>query len=271
MKLSSDSASKLSEKIGGFLRVNFGGFVPVSTVDWRGRSVCTVFLRGCPVRCHYCHNLALQSGKDVRDTEEVLDMIRSSRMIISGVIFSGGEPTLQKDALIELAGGCREMGLNIGVQTNGVFPETLRALIERGLLDLVHLDIKTRWEHYPHLFRVGPEVTDHVRESLNLCMQANEDGRLNELQVVVTLFPGREDDVYHIAKEIGDHDLVLNQGVEGTIPPLSFAELKKIADKLRRPVRIRTREDGEVAYVDNRIIIADSIVLTDILQARRTY
>ena len=243
----------------------------MSTVDWRCRSVCTVFLRGCPVRCHYCHNLALQSGKDVRDTEEVLDMIRSSRMIISGVIFSGGEPTLQKDALIELAEGCREMGLKIGVQTNGVFPETLRALIERGLLDLVHLDIKTRWEHYPHLFRVGPEVTDHVRESLNLCMQANEDGRLNELQVVVTLFPGREDDVYHIAKEIGDHDLVLNQGVEGTIPPLSFADLKKIADKLRRPVRIRTREDGEVAYVDNRIIIADSMVLTDILQARRTY
>ena len=114
-------------------------------------------------------------------------------------------------------------------------------------------------------------MTDHVRESLNLCMQANEDGRLNELQVVVTLFPGREDDVYHIAKEIGDHDLVLNQGVEGTIPPLSFADLKKIADKLRRPVRIRTREDGEVAYVDNRIIIADSMVLTDILQARRTY
>ena len=98
----------------------------MSTVDWRGRSVCTVFLRGCPVRCHYCHNLALQSGKDVRDTEEVLDMIRSSRMIISGVIFSGGEPTLQKDALIELAEGCREMGLKIGVQTNGVFPETLR-------------------------------------------------------------------------------------------------------------------------------------------------
>jgi len=253
------------------LRVNFGGFVPVSTVDWRGRSVCTVFLRGCPVRCHYCHNLALQSGQDFRDTTEVLDMIRSSRMIISGVIFSGGEPTMQKDALIALAEGCREVGLKIGVQTNGVFPETIRALIERGLLDLVHMDIKTRWEHYPHLFRVGPEVTNHVRESLSMCMKAHEEGHLDEFQVVVTLFPGREDDVYYIAKEIGDHVLVLNQGVEGTIPPLNFGELKKIADKLRRPVKIRTREDGEVDYVDNRIIIADSIVLTDILQARRTY
>ena len=198
-------------------------------------------------------------------------MIRSSRMIISGVIFSGGEPTMQKDALIALADGCHTMGLKVGVQTNGVFPETLRALIERGLLDLVHMDIKTRWDHYPHLFRVGPEVTAHVRESLNLCMEANEDGRLKEFQVVVTLFPGREDDVYYIAKEIGDHDLVLNQGVEGSIPPLKFDEMKKIADKLRRPVKIRTREDGEVAYVDNRIIIADSIVLTDILQARRKY
>ena len=88
------------------------------------------------MRCHYCHNLPLQSGRDIRDVQEILDMIRSSRMIISGVIFSGGEPTMQKDALIALADGCHTMGLKVGVQTNGVFPETLRALIERGLLDL---------------------------------------------------------------------------------------------------------------------------------------
>ncbi len=33
--------------------VNFGGFVPLSTVDWHGRAVCTVFFRGCSARCFY--------------------------------------------------------------------------------------------------------------------------------------------------------------------------------------------------------------------------
>ncbi|PKG32815.1 MAG: ribonucleoside-triphosphate reductase activating protein, partial [Methanoregula sp.] len=32
------------------MRVNFGGFVPISTTDWRGHAVCTIFLRGCPLR-----------------------------------------------------------------------------------------------------------------------------------------------------------------------------------------------------------------------------
>ncbi|HET6580251.1 MAG TPA: ribonucleoside-triphosphate reductase activating protein, partial [Methanoregula sp.] len=31
--------------------MNFGGFIPLSTIDWRGRAVCTVFFRGCPIRC----------------------------------------------------------------------------------------------------------------------------------------------------------------------------------------------------------------------------
>ncbi|MFA5395045.1 MAG: anaerobic ribonucleoside-triphosphate reductase activating protein [Methanomicrobiales archaeon] len=253
------------------MNINFGGFVPLSTVDWRGRSVCTVFLRGCPVHCHYCHNVELQGGADSRTTEEILDLIQSSRMLISGVIFSGGEPTMQKDALIALAEGCRAMGLRVGVQTNGVFPETLEALISRSLLDLVHLDIKTRWEHYPKLLKVKPEVTEKVQRSLALCCEAHKNGTLSEFQVVVTLFPGREDDVAYISREAPDVDFVLNQGVTGDITPMSFYELKSLADKIQRPVRIRTREDGEVTYKNGQIIIADSIVLTDILQARRKY
>ena len=208
---------------------------------------------------------------DPRPVDEILDMIHSSRMLISGVIFSGGEPTMQKDALIALAEGCRAMDLKVGIQTNGVFPETLEALIERSLIDLVHLDIKTRWEHYPQLLKVKPEVTAKVQRSLSLCREAYLSGELPEFQVVVTLFPGREDDVAHISRAAPDVDFVLNQGVSGDLIPLSFNELKSLADKIQRPVRIRTRDDGEVTYKNGQIIIADSFVLTDILQARRKY
>ena len=85
----------------------------------------------------------------------------------------------------------------------------------------------------------------------------------------MTLFPGHEDDVPYIAKEAEGIDLVLQQGVYGEIEPLSFDVLKDLAADLGRPVRIRTREDGEVTYDNNRIIVADSIVFTDIRQARR--
>jgi pyruvate formate lyase activating enzyme len=45
------------------MKVNFGGIVPLSTVDWLGRAAMVVFLRGCPLRCPHCHNQMLQSGE----------------------------------------------------------------------------------------------------------------------------------------------------------------------------------------------------------------
>ena len=249
--------------------VNFGGFVPLSTVDWRGRSVCTVFLRGCPVHCFYCHNREIQNGTDWRTTDEILGLIQKSALMVSGVIFSGGEPTMQKEPLVTMARGVKKMGLLVGIQTNGAFPETAKALLDENLLDLVHLDIKTRWEQYPRLLKVKQPVVDNIRTSLALYKEAYFDGRLPSFEIVVTLFRGHEEDVPYIAEEAEGIDLVLQQGVYGEIEPLSFDALKDLAADLGRPVRIRTREDGEVTYDKNRIIVADSMVLTDIRQLRR--
>ena len=251
------------------MNINFGGFVPLSTVDWRGRAVCTIFFRGCPVRCYYCHNRDIQTGEDLHDIDEIEDLIKESRLVISGVIFSGGEATMQKDAILELARRCKKMGLAVGVQTNGAFPDTLEAMIDEGVVDLVHLDIKTRWEHYPRMLKVGPEVVSRIKRSLELCREAYENKKLPELQIIITVFPGREEDVDYISRETKGLNLVLQQGVWGSIPPLEFEDLKKIADKIKRPVCIRTREDGEVLYDRNQIIIGNSMVLTDIDQARR--
>ena len=51
---------------------------------------------------------------------------------------------MQKDALIALARKAKGMGLAVGVQTNGVYPETLDALIREHIVDRVALDIKAR-------------------------------------------------------------------------------------------------------------------------------
>jgi pyruvate formate lyase activating enzyme len=232
------------------IKLNFGGFVPLSTVDWRGRSVCAVFFRGCPVRCTYCQNSSILSGKDERELEEVTDMIRGSLLAISGVVFSGGEPTMQKDALVELAKAAREMGLQVGVHTNGVFPGTLDALIRGRLVDYVALDIKARWARYNNLLR-GNYVKD-VQKSLALCRDAHERGHLPEFEVVITLFRGYDDEVSAIAGEAGSVDIILQQGVTGDVRPLSEPEMKKIADTLSRSVKIRTREGGEILYEGDR-------------------
>ncbi|MFA6363871.1 anaerobic ribonucleoside-triphosphate reductase activating protein [Methanoregula sp.] len=235
---------------GDAIQLNYGGFVPLSTVDWRGRSVCTVFFRGCPVRCTYCQNAMILTGQDFREIDEVVALIKGSKLAISGVVFSGGEPTLQKDALVTLARAARNLGLATGIQTNGVFPDTLETLIKERLLDRVALDIKARWARYNNL--LGGNYVKNVQRSLALCTEAHISGALPEFQVVVTLFRGYDDEVAIIASETGDIDLVLQQGVTESVPPLSEKELKKIADGLSRRVLIRTRESGEIVYESDR-------------------
>jgi pyruvate formate lyase activating enzyme len=212
--------------------------------------VCTVFFRGCPVRCTYCQNSSILSGKDERDLDEIIAMIKGSLLAISGVVFSGGEPTMQKDALIALARAAKGLGLAVGVQTNGVFPATLDALIREQLVDRVALDIKARWARYNNLLK-GNYVKD-VQKSLALCREAHESGRLPEFEVVITLFRGYDDEVSTIAGEVGKTDLVLQQGVTEKVSPFSEDEMKKIADTLARSVRIRTREGGEIVYEGDR-------------------
>jgi pyruvate formate lyase activating enzyme len=235
---------------GDAIQLNFGGFIPLSTVDWRGRSVCTVFFRGCPVRCTYCQNAAILAGEDFRDIEEVISLINGSKLATSGVVFSGGEPTMQKDALVALARAARHLGLATGLQTNGVFPDTLEALIGDRLLDRVALDIKARWARYNNL--LGGNYVKNVQRSLDLCTEALRNGALSEFQIVITLFRGYDDEVAIIAAESGDVDLVLQQGVTERVPPLSEKELKSIADGIPRRVLIRTREGGEIVYESDR-------------------
>jgi pyruvate formate lyase activating enzyme len=177
-------------------------------------------------------------------------MIRGSRLAVSGIIFSGGEPTMQKDALVALCRAARKLGLATGVHTNGVFPATLEALLQEQLIDHVALDIKARWARYNNLLK-GNYVED-VQRSLALCKEAHGQGRLPEFEVVITLFRGYEDEVPVIAAEAGEVDLVLQQGVTGEVRPLSETEMKEIADRLARGVRIRTREGGEMVYESDR-------------------
>jgi pyruvate formate lyase activating enzyme len=239
--------------------LNFGGFVPLSTVDWRGRAVCTVFFRGCSARCFYCHNQHLQRGENRVSTDYIMGLIEENKLLISGVVFSGGECTEQPEPLRRLAEDCRGQGLKVAIHTNGAFPEHVPRLI--GEVDKVSLDIKAAWPHYY-------EVTDlncarHVQASLARYRDAHTAGTLPEFEIVHTVIRGHEAEVPAVAAAAEGVDLVLQQGIWGREPPLTLAEFQALADQLPRPVRIRAKEIGEVLYRDGVFTVAGSIKVTD--------
>jgi pyruvate formate lyase activating enzyme len=256
------------------MMVNYGGCVDLSTKDWPGRAVCTVFFRGCPLRCSYCHNATIQTGNDERDTTELLEKIDAASLVVSGIIFSGGEPTMQPGPLLSLARAAKERGLAVGIQTNGFFPDTIASLLEEKLVDRIALDYKTRWEGFSarqkgYTAASPADYTRQVRRSIELCEEARMAGTLPEFEIVLTVFPGNEEEVVGIAGSLPRGNLVLQQGVEkrfwreweegprsrkdqapgGGYTLLGFDELLKLAGKIKklgRTIRIRTQERGEV-------------------------
>lgn len=225
---------------------NFGGFVPMSTVDWHGRSVCVVFLRGCPARCFYCHNIGITTGIDIYPVDTVLDMIQTARPFISGVIFSGGEATAQPDVLAALCKECKDRQLATGIHTNGMFPATVQSLIDQNLIDKIALDVKTTWDLYPYVAAVDPTP---IQKTLDTCIDAYQTGMISEFEVVTTLFRGHEEDVATIATYFpADIPYVLQQGVVRGFKPLAGPEIERVAALIGRPVLVRTRQTGEYRY-----------------------
>ena len=123
-------------------RLAVAGLQPFSTVDFPGQLAAVVFLQGCPWRCGYCHNPALQAkGPGEGPRWPVLrDWLQARLGRLDAVVFSGGEPSLDP-ALPAVLTELRAMGYRLGLHTAGLAPKRLAELLP--LVDWVGLDIKT--------------------------------------------------------------------------------------------------------------------------------
>ncbi|KAF1687165.1 anaerobic ribonucleoside-triphosphate reductase activating protein [Pseudoxanthomonas broegbernensis] len=121
--------------------IRIGGMLPLTTIDFPGKLAAVLFLQGCPWRCGYCHNPELLPARGERAIawERAVAFLRRRRGLLDGVVFSGGEPTLQPG----LGGALRvvrELGFATALHTGGMYPLRLARLLPQ--LDWVGLDIK---------------------------------------------------------------------------------------------------------------------------------
>lgn len=104
-----------------------------------------VFLSGCKLRCKYCHNPETwKMGKHNITAEELSKKIIRNKPYFKrnngGVTFSGGEPLLQSDFIIEVSKILKREGIHIALDTAGVGNGNYEAILE--YIDLVLLDVK---------------------------------------------------------------------------------------------------------------------------------
>ena len=103
-----------------------------------------IFFNGCNLRCMFCHNPETWSIKDNNYTvKEIADIIIRNKPyygLEGGVTFSGGEPLLHSEFIIEVCKLLKKENIHIALDTAGIGGKINEILLQ--YIDLVILDIK---------------------------------------------------------------------------------------------------------------------------------
>ncbi|MDD3392665.1 MAG: pyruvate formate-lyase-activating protein [Bacilli bacterium] len=155
-----------------------------------------IFMQGCLLRCLFCHNpdTWFEQSNITMTSDEVVNFILKYKNYFvnnGGVTFSGGEPLLQSDFLLETLKKCKQNGIHTCLDTSGVCP-----IIDEDILDYVDLvifDIKhIEAEGY---FKLTGYSIDKSLAFLSLCQKKS---KLMWLRQVIV--PGINDNEKYILK-----------------------------------------------------------------------
>ncbi len=137
------------------------------TVDGPGVRM-VIFLKGCPMRCMYCHNPDTweMAGGTPMTVDEILNQYNNARSFYKtgGITVTGGEPLMQMDFVISLFKAAKADNIHTCLDTSGITfnPDNDKVLSSftdlSAVTDLVMLDIK----------HIDPE------EHIKLCSQPND-------------------------------------------------------------------------------------------------
>lgn len=262
------------------MKVNLGGVVSLSTVDWMGSATTVVFFRGCPLRCPHCQNRELQAGENLVELHEVMSQIVSqvkgemkytsaffenrgqidlceacdrvtAKPFVNALVLSGGEPLMQPNQAAAIFRVAMDLGLCTGLETSGCYPDRLSKIVRENLVDKVFLDVKATLCEQEYTKATGVSgIAPLVQESLRNCMASGVD-----LEVRTTVFPEMPSDseVIGIARTLDElksknpgnrlDRMVLQQGLPRNreFEPVSLDRLKLIAESLEDLIEVQIR------------------------------
>ncbi|MDR2246733.1 MAG: anaerobic ribonucleoside-triphosphate reductase activating protein [Treponema sp.] len=156
-------------------------------IDYPGKLASALFFPGCGLRCPWCQNRELVLGTDAALTplEEALSHLEKRRLVLGGVVLSGGEPTgfAELPALVETIKG---MGLSVKLDTNGMNPRSLERLFSRAETrpDYIALDLKLPPGRYAALLPRGKSGFDPAAALEQSALLVRESGIAHEYRTL---------------------------------------------------------------------------------------
>ncbi len=155
--------------------LKISGFLKTSLTDYPNKVCSVIFIGGCNLRCPFCHNATIVTGETTEISQrEVVKFLEKRKNMLDGVCVTGGEPLAQND-IEGLLLDIKNLGLFVKLDTNGFFPDKLKMLIDKKLVDYVAVDIKNSFERYSETVGVKNVDVSPVKKTIELVLQDNVD------------------------------------------------------------------------------------------------
>ncbi len=179
---------------------------------WPAGPCTVVYFAGCNFSCPNCNSPHMLSAasKNLLQLSEVKKVIRENRSAVKSVVFTGGEPCLQKLALAKLCSYTRDLGLMTVIETNASKPECVHSLLSEGIANTIVLDIKSPFEPVAFeratrsrtFFKSTESVISDIRTTIRLLYENRKRADIMVRTVVTPRLVHRKEDLARIGSEI---------------------------------------------------------------------
>lgn len=114
-----------------------------SLLDFEGKIALMIFTQGCDYDCWFCFASSLKEKTNkITNVSEVIEYLGDKLDYYQAVVVTGGEPTIWGDRLVGFLEALNVFDIPIKLDTSGAHPNVLEALLNKGLLTTVAMDIK---------------------------------------------------------------------------------------------------------------------------------
>ncbi len=147
--------------------MKLGGFQKISLLDYPDRISAIVWTSGCNFHCPFCYNKNLALGiAELFPEDQILSFLSKRKEQLEGVVISGGEPLIQED-IVDFIEKIKDLEFLVKIDTNGQFPEKLRELLEKQLVDYIAMDVKAPQGKYRQITGIDVDISK-IDASINL-------------------------------------------------------------------------------------------------------
>lgn len=176
--------------------MRIGGIQKTSLMDYPDNISAIIWTIGCNFRCPFCYNkdIVLGNVKPIPE-KEIFSFLEKRKGMLEGLVITGGEPFLQKD-IKNFCEKVKKLSYLIKIDTNGMYPEKLKELVSKKLVDYVAMDIKAPKNKYEKLTNVKVNIKK-IEESIKILQNSNIDYEFRTTFVPQLLI---KDDIIKIAK-----------------------------------------------------------------------